>query len=73
LFRREYLEADTYDGIGSADAAGAGISGFGDSLTFTVPSNARPGETIHIIAQAKDNAPDPFTCMCWQRVVITVK
>jgi hypothetical protein len=68
----EYPEADTYGGIGSADAVGAGISGVGDSITFTVPANARPGETIHVIAQAKDDAPDPFTCMRWQRVVITV-
>jgi hypothetical protein len=69
----EYPEADTYGGIGSADVVGAGISGFGDSITFTVPSDAKPGETIHIIAQVKDNAPDPFTCMRWQRVVVTVE
>jgi hypothetical protein len=68
----EYPEADTYGGLGN-DPVGAGISGFGNSLTFFVPTNAQPGETIHIIAQAKDDAPDPFTCMRWQRVVITVE
>jgi hypothetical protein len=69
----EYPEADTYGGIGATDAVGAGISGFGDSITFAVPLDAQPGETLHIIAQAKDDAPDPFTCMRWQRVVITVE
>ncbi|MDR0720392.1 MAG: DUF1593 domain-containing protein [Treponema sp.] len=68
----EYPEADTYGGIGATDAVGAGISGFGDSIVFTVPADAQPGETIHVIAQVKDSAPDPFTCMRWQRVVITV-
>jgi hypothetical protein len=68
----EYPEADTYGGIGEADAVGAGVSGVGDTVTFIVPADAQPGQTIHVIAQAKDDAPDPFTCMRWQRVVVTV-
>jgi hypothetical protein len=69
----EYPEADTYGGIGQSDAVGANVSGFGDTVTFAVPADAQPGETIHVIAQARDSAPDPFTCMRWQRVVITVE
>jgi hypothetical protein len=68
----EYPEADTYGGLGQADAVGAGVAGFGDTVTFAVPADAQPGQTIHVIAQVKDDAPDPFTCMRWQRVVITV-
>jgi hypothetical protein len=68
----EYPEADTYGGIDQIDAVGAGVTGSGDTLTFMVPVDALPGETIHIIAQAKDSAPDPFTGMRWQRVVVTV-
>lgn len=42
-----------------------------DTLTFTVPEDAKSGDTIHIIAEVKDDG--KFSLKHYQRVIITVK
>jgi hypothetical protein len=60
----EYQEADSYAGV-------AGVGGTSKTNTFTIPQDANSGDTIHIIAEAKDSGSPSLTS--WQRVVITVK
>lgn len=60
----EYQEADSY-----ASVVGAG--GTSKINTFTIPQDANSGDTIHIIAEAKDSGSPSLTS--WQRVVITVE
>jgi hypothetical protein len=60
-----YREAGTYDGEVSP-AAEHGIR-----TSIVVPADARPGETIHVIAEATDDAPTPLKA--WQRVILTVR
>lgn len=42
-----------------------------DTVTFNVPEDAKSGDTIHIVVEAKDNG--KFTLKHYQRVIITVK
>jgi hypothetical protein len=61
----EFQVVDSYEGevtIASPTSA---------STTVVVPANAAPGQTIHLILEASDNAPLPLTR--YQRVIITVK
>jgi hypothetical protein len=60
----EYQEADSYANV-------AGVAGASKTNTFTVPQDANSGDTIHIIAEAKDSGSPNLTS--WQRVVITVE
>jgi len=60
----QYSDADTYPGdivINDADNARA---------SFTVPEDASPGETIHVILAATDSGTPPLTR--YQRVIVTV-
>ena len=41
------------------------------NATFTVPGNARPGQTIHFILEVQDSGTPPLTR--YQRVVVTVR
>jgi hypothetical protein len=60
----EYQEADSYNGV-------AGVVSTSKTNTFTIPQDANSGDTIHIIAEAKDSGSPSLTS--WQRVVITVE
>lgn len=42
-----------------------------DTVTFTVPTDAKSGDTIHIIAEVKDDG--EFNLKHYQRVIITIK
>ncbi|MDR0404170.1 MAG: hypothetical protein LBH35_11360 [Treponema sp.] len=57
----QYEEAGT--------AGNVGIPAAGSSITFT--ATGASGETIHVIAEATDNATLPLTS--WQRVVVTIE
>lgn len=59
----QYGDADTY--AGTVD-----LTVDGNKATFTVPEDAMIGSTIHIIAEAQDDAELPITR--YQRAVITV-
>ena len=74
-----YWEADTYDGRVTAAAEDISIPITGAdtlSASFVVPANARDGQTIHIIYEVKDVAPEGaeyFTPLTkYQRVIFTV-
>ena len=60
----QYREAGTYRG--AVTLAG------GDTLnaTFTIPRDARPGDTIHLILEVEDSGAPPLTR--YQRVIVTV-
>jgi len=61
---RQYTDADTYPGaisLASPEAL---------TTTFQVPSDAAPGQTIHLLIQATDNGTPPLTS--FQRVIVTV-
>lgn len=60
----QYREAGTYGGEVALAGADSG------AVSFTVPEDAEPGDTIHLILEAKD-AGTP-TLKHWQRVVVTV-
>ena len=61
----QYREAGTSDvGLALEGADGAVVS-------FVVPSDAKPGETFHLILEAKDSG-EPALCH-FQRVILTVK
>src|SRR5574344_96273 len=61
----QYSDADSYAGQVALRGARKG-----DKVTFTVPADARHGDTIHIIVAAKDDAALPITR--YRRVVVTV-
>jgi len=60
----QYNDAGTYPGditFSSADAS---------TTSFQVPSDAKPGQTIHVILEGTDNGAPPLTT--YQRVIVTV-
>lgn len=59
-----YREAGTYPERVPLQHAGT------DSATLTVPADAKPGQTIHVIVEVQDNGTPRLTR--YQRVVITV-
>ncbi|HET9825405.1 MAG TPA: nucleoside hydrolase-like domain-containing protein, partial [Chitinophagaceae bacterium] len=61
----EYEEADTYAGKIEIQNSQS------NDASFTVPSDAKTGDTIHIIVQVKDAGTPPLTR--YQRVIVTVK
>ncbi|MFE5407600.1 nucleoside hydrolase-like domain-containing protein [Microbacterium sp. NPDC056569] len=58
----EYREAGTI--------AAAALDVDGDSTAVVVPLEAQPGDTIHIVVEARDDA--RFPLVAYQRVIITV-
>jgi hypothetical protein len=60
----QYTDADTYPGAISLAPVTGGSTG------FTVPTDATPGQTIHVIVQATDNGSPALTS--FQRVIVTV-
>jgi hypothetical protein len=61
----QYREAGSYPGavvLAGADTPNA---------TFTVPPNARAGQTIHLILEVQDSGTPPLTR--YQRVIVTVR
>lgn len=63
-----YPEAGTYRGTVSVTMRGAGRS---PAAEFTVPTDAQPGQTIHLILEVKDGGVPQLTS--YQRVVATVE
>jgi hypothetical protein len=60
----QYREVDTYPGeVGIVDSRRARAS-------LTVPQDAKPGATIHLIAEVTDDGSPPLTR--YARVVVTV-
>jgi len=80
-----YWEADTYEGrpVANRDSAFADesiaitVSSDGLQASLVVPEDAQPGDTIHIIFEVTDVAPDGvnyFTPLTrYQRVILTVE
>lgn len=60
-----YDEASTYRGDLTASPA------VGTATTVAVPADARSGDTIHVIAEAVDDAPQPLKS--YARVILTVR
>lgn len=60
----QYPEAGTYNGLIALAKTESG------QWRFTIPNNAKHGDTIHIIAQAKDNGSPAMTH--YQRIIVTV-
>jgi Protein of unknown function (DUF1593) len=60
----EYTDADTYAGTISIDGADT------STPSFTVPADAKPGDTIHVIEQVTDNGTPALTR--YQRIILTV-
>lgn len=60
----QYREAGTYPGV--VILSGAATA----NATFTVPQNARSGQTIHLILEVEDSGAPPLTR--YQRVIVTV-
>ncbi|GAA1512180.1 DUF1593 domain-containing protein [Dactylosporangium maewongense] len=61
----EYTDADTYAGtvaLSGADTA---------TTSFTVPADAKPGDTIHLVLEVTDNGAPALKH--YQRVIVTVK
>lgn len=58
-----------YREAGSCDSDVA-VAGSGTEATVSVPADARPGDTIHVIAEASDDAPAPLRA--YGRVILTV-
>jgi hypothetical protein len=61
----QYKEADTYDG--TIEIKGVGKK----KASFTVPTDAAKGETIHVICEVTDTGTPPLTR--YQRVVIEIE
>lgn len=61
----QYAEADTY--AGTVDLRNAATP----NTSFTVPADAKPGDTIHVVCEVTDDGAPPLTR--YQRVVITVR
>jgi hypothetical protein len=60
----QYREAGTY--AGAVTLSGSETA----NATFTVPRNARPGDTIHLILEVQDSGTPPLTR--YARVIVTV-
>jgi len=61
-----YQEAGTYKASKALEVEGADT----DTATFTIPNDAKSGDTIHIIARAEDDG--EHNLVYYQRVIITV-
>ena len=61
----QFQIVDSYDGEVTVENPASA------STTVVVPEDAEPGQTIHMILEATDNAPLPLTR--YQRVIITVE
>jgi len=61
----QYQEANTYKGSIQIKNASA------QNASLTVPADAQPGQTIHIICEVTDTGSPPLTR--YQRVVIEIK
>ena len=59
-----YADADSYEGE-------IAIQGDGPQASFTVPEDAAPGATIHIVVEATDGGTPPLTR--YGRVIVTVQ
>ena len=62
---------DVYDEAGTYAGEVAVTRTEAHAATVAVPAGARPGETIHVIAQAVDDAPRPLKS--YRRVILTVR
>lgn len=60
----QYGEADTYGGEVELTSQQEG------QVSFTIPEDVKPNDTIHIIAEARDQGDHPITR--YQRVIVTV-
>lgn len=60
----QYQDADTYPGVVQINTADK------QSASLTVPADAKPGQTIHIICEVTDNGTPPLTR--YQRVVAEI-
>nr|WP_259392842.1 DUF1593 domain-containing protein [Microbacterium halimionae] len=60
-----------HDAAASTVAGAVAVSPGGEAATIAVPTTATPGDTIHIIAEAEDDAPHPLKS--YQRVILTVR
>ena len=61
----QYAEAGTYPGLAAISGSGA------VSAVLTVPADARPGQTIHVVCEVTDNGTPRLTR--YARVVVTVE
>ncbi|NMO49794.1 DUF1593 domain-containing protein [Actinoplanes sp. TBRC 11911] len=61
----EYTDADTYGGTVTLSATAAATT------SFTVPADAQPGDTIHLIFEVTDDGTPALKH--YQRVIVTVK
>jgi hypothetical protein len=59
-----------YDEAGTCDRE-VPIASRGTIAEVSIPADARPGDTIHVIAEAVDDAPAPLKA--FQRVILTVR
>ena len=64
----QYYEADTYSGMLDGKITMAGAAS--DRMSFTVPADAKNGDTIHMIVEAYDNG--AHNMKHYQRVILTV-
>ena len=60
----QYDQADTYSGTITIQNSTT------QNASFTVPNDAKPGSTIHIVCEVTDNGTPPLTR--YQRIVVTV-
>jgi Protein of unknown function (DUF1593) len=66
----QYREAGTYEGEVTVSDIASPWRGLGRA-TMTVPGDARPGQTIHLILEARDDGEPALTS--YQRVIATVR
>jgi hypothetical protein len=68
----QYQEAGSYQGaVETTTDDGAAPGRHSSKASFTVPADARPGSTIHIIVEVKDDGSPALTA--YQRIIVTVK
>ncbi|MFG6199004.1 nucleoside hydrolase-like domain-containing protein [Nonomuraea sp. JJY05] len=71
----QYQEAGSYQGAveitTDGDTATAAPGRHSSRASFTVPADARPGSTIHVIVEVKDDGSPALTA--YQRIIVTVR